>query len=122
MKLETLDRINKHKRKLASIYLENRSKNFIYPIVNEAHFDVYHIFNIRSSKRDNLKAYLADLGIMTEIHYPIPPHKQEALSYLSGIDFPISEEIHNTTLSLPISSMHTEKEIYRVVEVLNQFQ
>ena len=122
VKLETLDRINSYKRKLASIYCGNLSKAFILPYVNDEYFDVYHIFNIRSQERDRLQAYLAEHGIKTEIHYPVPPHRQEALSHLSDINFPISEEIHKTTISLPISTIHTEEDIYRVVEVLNQFK
>jgi dTDP-4-amino-4,6-dideoxygalactose transaminase len=60
--------------------------------------------------------------IKTEIHYPIAPHKQEAIKGVFGNEqFPISEEIHQTTLSLPISYFHTESEIRKVIEVMNKF-
>ena len=123
IKLRKLDEINSHKRKLAKIYLENLKDEFIKPIVSENISDVYHIFNIRHPERDRLKDYLLKNGVQTEIHYPIPPHKQKALQgILDDYHFPISEEIHNTTLSLPISYFHTEHEISKVIEVLNDFE
>jgi dTDP-4-amino-4,6-dideoxygalactose transaminase len=60
-------------------------------------------------------------GIATEIHYPVPPHRQKALAFLAGQNFPKSEEIHSTTLSLPISTFHSVSDIEGVVEVLNGF-
>jgi dTDP-4-amino-4,6-dideoxygalactose transaminase len=121
IKLNALDEINKHKRKLAEIYLKNLKDDFILPEVAEDYFDVYHIFNIRHPQRDKLREYLQRNGIATEIHYPVPPHKQKALAFLSELSFPKSEEIHSTTLSLPISAFHTISDIERVVEVLNAF-
>ncbi len=121
VKLKYLDEINNHKRKLAKIYLENLKDDFIKPVVDENYFDVYHIFNIRHNKRDQLKEYLLTHKIQTEIHYPVPPHKQQAMQGIIFGEYPISEEIHNTTLSLPCSFGHSEEEIYRVVEVMNKF-
>jgi dTDP-4-amino-4,6-dideoxygalactose transaminase len=121
IKLKFLDKIINHKRELASIYLDNLKSDFILPRVHRDFFDVYHIFNIRHDRRDQLKEYLLKNNIGTEIHYPLPPHKQKALSFLSQKSFPISELIHKTTLSLPVSSFHSKEEIYRVVEVLNKF-
>lgn len=120
-KLESLDLINNHKRELASLYLSNLKNDFILPVTHEDFYEVYHIFNIRHEKRDTLKEYLKKNNIFSEIHYPVPPHKQKALSFLSKLKFPVSEEIHNTTLSLPISSSHTSDEICKVIEVLNRF-
>ena len=121
IKLSKLDEINNHKRKLANIYLNELKEDFILPVVDDNFKDVYHIFNIRHPKRDKLRDYLLKQGIKTEIHYPVPPHRQKALPFLSHLEFPISEEIHRTTLSLPISYCHTEKDVYCVVEVLNKF-
>ena len=120
-KLKSLDSINKHKRELASIYLKNLKSDYTLPDLHNDFYDVYHIFNIRHQKRDELKEYLKKNDINTEIHYPLPPHKQKALSFLSGLSFPVSEEIHRTTLSLPVSAIHSKEDIYRVVEVLNRF-
>jgi dTDP-4-amino-4,6-dideoxygalactose transaminase len=121
VKLKFLTEITDHKRTLAYIYLSGLKKDFICPVVSENYFDVYHIFNIRHPKRDVLKDYLLQHGIKTEIHYPIPPHKQHAMQEIIAGCYPISEEIHRTTLSLPISYGHTEDDIYRIVEVLNKF-
>jgi len=121
VKLKHLDSINNHKRKLATIYRENLNAKYILPVETSDTYDVYHIFNIRHPKRDQLKEYLLINGIKTEIHYPVSPNQQQALSHLKLGDFPISEEIHRTTLSLPISTFHTEDDIYRVIEVMNRF-
>ena len=85
------------------------------------YFDVYHIFNVRHPKRDSLKEFLLKNDIKTDIHYPIPPHKQKAMEGIIEGDYPISEEIHNTTLSLPISFFHKDEDIYKVIEVMNKF-
>lgn len=122
VKLKTLNEINEHKRKLANLYFENLNSNFIKPVVDKDYHDVYHIFNIRHPKRDQLKEYLLKQGVKTEIHYPIPPHKQKAMLGIIDGEYPISEEIHSTTLSLPISYFHTEEDIYQVIESLNSFK
>jgi len=121
VKLKFLNEITDYKRKLASIYLSELKKDFICPVVSEDYFDVYHIFNIRHPKRDKLKDYLLKQGINTEIHYPIPPHKQQAMQGIISGSFPVSEEIHKTTLSLPLSSGHSIDDIIRVVEALNKY-
>lgn len=121
IKLQVLDEITNHKRELARVYLENLSDEFIKPVVHEDYFDVYHIFNIRHNKRDELREYLLTNDIKTEIHYPLPPHKQKAMVGILDGEYPISEEIHNTTLSLPISYFHTKEDILEVCEKLNSF-
>ena len=121
VKLKYLSEIIIHKRKLAAIYLSSLKQDFICPIADEDYFDVYHIFNIRHPRRDKLKKYLLKCGIETEIHYPIPPHKQTAMQGIIEGTYPISEGIHQTTLSLPISFGHTENDVLRITEVLNKF-
>jgi dTDP-4-amino-4,6-dideoxygalactose transaminase len=121
IKLKHLDTINQHKRKLAVLYSENLKNDFIKPVVHKDYYDVYHIYNIRHPRRDKLKDFLLNNGIKTEVHYPVPPHKQKALDNIFTSQFPISEEIHQTTLSLPISYMHTEENIGQVIEVMNKF-
>ncbi len=121
VKLEWLDKINTHKRKLASLYHQHLKEEFMKPIQSEDFYDVYHIFPVRHQKRNELKEYLLENKIMTEIHYPVPPHQQPALKFLSDQRFPISEEIHRTILSLPCSFAHTEEQILNVIEVMNRF-
>jgi len=122
VKLKYLDKITAHKQKLAAVYLRELKSDFILPTVQTGQEDVYHIFAIRHAERDRLKKYLLDNGIGTEIHYPIAPHQQKAMNgILSSERYPISEEIHQTILSLPISYGHAEEDIIKVVEVMNKF-
>jgi len=126
IKLKKINDINSHKNKLANIYIKNLNNNFIKPSVNKDYFDIYHIFNIRHEHRDKLKEYLASGKdgkiINTEIHYPISPNRQKSMiGILDHISCPISEEIHRTTLSLPISFFHTENDIFDVIDCLNKF-
>jgi dTDP-4-amino-4,6-dideoxygalactose transaminase len=122
VKLRRLEDINNHKRMLAQLYLSNLKSSFITPYTHPDYLDVYHIFNVRHPNRDQLREYLAKNEIKTEIHYPIPPHQQRAMQgIISSKSYPISEEIHQTTLSLPISYFHTQEDIYKVIEVMNKF-
>ena len=122
VKLRSLDRITAHKRNLASIYMSEIKGEFVLPHTSDDYFDVFHIFNIRHHERDRLRDHLLKHGIRTEIHYPIPPHKQPALAhFFAGQEFPISDEIHMTTLSLPIAAFHTEEDVRTVAKVLNEF-
>ena len=121
VKLKYLNDMNEHKNKLAQIYYAGLNDNFILPKKNVDYGDVYHIFNIRHIERDKIRKYLLGHNIKSDIHYPIPPHKQKALSNYANEFLPISDEIHTTTLSLPISFSHTEKEIEYVVETLNKY-
>lgn len=122
VKLKYMEKITTHKRELASVYLNGLKTDFIKPQVHSDYFDVYHIFNIRHPKRDALKDYLFKNNIKTEIHYPIAPNKQKAMrGILDKQQTPIAEEIHQTTLSLPISYFHTKETIQQVVDVMNTF-
>lgn len=122
VKLSHLDQINNHKRLLAQLYLEGlKDSQFILPVVEDGYHDVYHIFTIRHKDRDKLRQYLLDKGIQTEIHYPVPPTQQTALKGIVDGSFPIAEEIHSTTLSLPCSTAHTAEEIYKVIMALLRF-
>ncbi|WP_143306129.1 DegT/DnrJ/EryC1/StrS family aminotransferase [Chitinophaga vietnamensis] len=122
VKFKYLEQITTHKRALAAIYHEGIKNDFIKPVVDPDYFDVYHIYNIRHPRRDALKQYLLEKGIKTDIHYPLAPHRQKAMEgIIEQKPYPISEEIHATTLSLPCSYCHTPADIERVVEVINQF-
>ena len=121
VKLKHLNSINAHKRELAQIYFNGISENFVKPVVNDDFFDVYHIYNIRHEKRDKLKQFLFENGVITEVHYPVPPHMQKAMKFMSSLKLPLSEEIHRTTLSLPISAFHTFDDIQQVIKILNSF-
>lgn len=122
VKLKYMEQITSHKRELASIYINGLKSDFIKPHVHADYFDVYHIFNVRHQRRDELKEYLLKNDIKTEIHYPVAPNKQKAMKgILDNQHTPIAEEIHNTTLSLPISYFHTKDAVQKVVDVMNLF-
>jgi dTDP-4-amino-4,6-dideoxygalactose transaminase len=121
VKLQALSDITNHKRMLAGLYFQYLDDQFIKPEVDDDYFDVYHIFNIRYKDRDRLKVYMLENNIQTEIHYPVAPHKQVAMKNIFTGDYPISEEIHRTTLSLPISFFHTKEDVLEVCNVMNKF-
>jgi dTDP-4-amino-4,6-dideoxygalactose transaminase len=123
VKLRALDEVTAHKRRLAAVYLrELDAERFVLPRVDAESYDVYHIFNIRHPRRDALREHLAARGIGSEVHYPIPPHKQKAIQHLfPGADFPIADEIHRTTLSLPISLCHDEAAAFEVIRAMAEF-
>jgi len=122
VKLRHMEAITEHKRLLAATYLTHLTDEVVKPSVSEEYKDVYHIFNIRTARRDELKQYLLDKGIKTEIHYPVAPHRQQAMQgIITETSFPIAEEIHATTLSLPISFFHTQDDVLRVSDTINEF-
>jgi dTDP-4-amino-4,6-dideoxygalactose transaminase len=122
IKLPYLDVINNHKRMLANFYDENLTTQVIKPYTIDNVEHIYHIYNIRTERRDELKKFLYEKFINTEIHYPIPPHRQEGYTDIFLFnDFPISDEIHRTTLSLPISFANTLEDIKLVVQAVNEF-
>lgn len=123
VKLKYLDHINNHKRKLANIYDKELDDRFIKPVRIDGFYDVFHIYNIRVKNRNYLKEYLLEKGIKTDIHYPVSPNKQKAMNgIIDHYNCPISEEIHSTTLSLPIAYFHTEEDIKKVCEAINSFK
>jgi len=123
IKLQNLDKINLHKNKLADIYNQELPEDkFIKPLVDKDYYHVYHIYNIRHNERDRLKIYLEKNGIKTDIHYPVAPNKQQAMSGILGTqETPIAHEIHSTTLSLPLSFCHSESDILSVCKILKAF-
>lgn len=122
VKLKYLDVENETRRKIAHAYLKS-IKNYamILPRVayNESH--VWHLFAIRTRERDKFSCFAADHGIELIIHYPMPPHRQRALMMLSVGSYPITDDIHNTIISIPIHSAMTHDEIVRVIDVCNAF-
>ena len=82
---------------------------------------MFDIFPRRSPHRDERRQYLQDNGVQTAIHYPVPPHKQQAYAAWSAMSLPITERIHREELSLPISPTLTDGERQKVVELINGF-
>jgi dTDP-4-amino-4,6-dideoxygalactose transaminase len=74
---------------------------------------------VRCDERDRFQQYLTDAGIQTMIHYPVPPHQQPAYKEWNHLSYPISEEIHRTIISLPISPVMTQEETSYVIDKIN---
>jgi dTDP-4-amino-4,6-dideoxygalactose transaminase len=90
------------------------------PRRREDEFDVFHIFGVRHPRRDALRTWLLENGVKTEVHYPIPPHRQKAMQGILSGGFPVADELHATELSLPVSFGHTEADLVRVCEIIRQ--
>lgn len=124
-KLKTLEAYTFEREEIARMYSENL-ENITEINLPKTHPDfknVFHLYVIRTQKRDLLKDYLEKNGIGTVIHYPIPPHLQEAyknLGYKKG-DFPIAEEIADTILSLPLYIGMKKEEVLYVCQIIKQF-
>lgn len=122
VKLKYLDSDNARRREISKYYRENiKNPKIILPQVYDEISHVWHIFAVRTENRDEFQKYLDSKGIQTLIHYPTPPHKQGAYKEWENKSYPISEEIHRTILSLPISPVLTDEEVQKVVEVINEY-
>ena len=120
VKLPNLDTDNEHRRAVAKRYLsEIKNDNITLPFWDFSDNHVFHLFVIRTKKREDLQNYLKENGIETMIHYPVPPHQQKAFENWNHLSFPITEKIHNEVLSLPISPIITEDEVDFVIQKLN---
>ena len=123
VKLQYIDSENEIRRKIAKRFVsEINNPKIILPEYPENELEhVWHVFIIRSDNRELLQNYLAENGVQTLIHYPIPPHKQEAYKEWNNLSFPISEKIHDEVLSLPISPVLEEEEVSKIIIALNNF-
>lgn len=125
VKLRYLDDWNARRRLIAERYLESLSSysEIRLPSVSDSAVPSWHLFVIRSSKRDYLQSFFADKGIGTLIHYPVPPHLSEAYrnAEISGKSYPISEALAETSLSLPIGPHLSKEQQQIVITVLSEF-
>lgn len=123
VKLKHIDQENARRREIAKRYLSEIKNDKIVLPINPADEKehVWHLFVIRTQEREKLQNYLTENSIQTLIHYPIPPHKQQAYKELNDLSFPITEKIHEEVLSLPISPVMEDAEVSKVIEVLNRF-
>lgn len=122
VKLRHLDEDIELRKRVAKYYIENiKHPGIVLPKVDNWERHVFHIFPVRSERRDELQRYLTEKGVQTIIHYPIPPHKQECYKEWNELSFPVTERIHAEELSLPISPVMTEEDVRKVVEILNDW-
>ncbi|MCE7043572.1 DegT/DnrJ/EryC1/StrS aminotransferase family protein [Dyadobacter sp. CY312] len=122
IKLPFLDSDNQRRKEIAQRYLnEIKVKNLLLPPGDRPEEDAWHIFVVRHPERQKLVDHLDSMGIQTNVHYPVPVHKQLAYKHLANLSLPITEQIHNEVLSLPLHPMLTENEVSQIIEALNNF-
>ena len=121
-KLKSLDKDNALRQGIAKRYISEINNDKIQlPVVRHAASHVFHLFVVRVTKRMHFMEYLKEKGVGCLIHYPIPPHRQEALKELSQLSFPVSEKIHDEVVSIPMSPVLTDEEVITVISVLNNY-
>ena len=122
VKLKYLDKDNAKRRYIAHRYLkEIKNKKLELPEEENESSHVWHLFVVRCKNRDAFQKYLFDNGIGSVIHYPIPPHKQKAYSNWKNQHYPITEQIHNSVISLPLNPALTDKEVSHIIRACNLF-
>jgi len=132
VKLKYLDEDNARRRAIAAYYLENiallsspegdtnglKRKETTSGAVGES---VWHIFPLLCERRDALQDFLAENGVQTMIHYPIPPHQQACYADWHNLCLPVTERIHAQELSIPCHQAMTDAEVEKVTEIINHF-
>jgi dTDP-4-amino-4,6-dideoxygalactose transaminase len=133
VKLRYLDEWNARRKTIASIYSTELAKDnsaeyreikipIVIPFVPTWAEPVWHLYVIQHAKRDLVQTKLTDFGISTMIHYPIPPHLQQAYlkeAFEKG-KFPVAEQIANQCLSLPIGPHVSEESAYQVITAIKK--
>lgn len=128
VKLKGLDVDTVKRKDIALAYLRGiNHPDVIHPIpaasnISNLERHVFHLYVIRTHRRDELQRHLLQAGVQTLIHYPIPPHKQEAYTEWKMTSYPLTESLHRNVLSLPISPVMTQPQIQRVIEAVNSFE
>ena len=123
VKLKYLDEDNNKRREIAKSYREKiKNPLIILPQTYQESAHVWHVFPIRVQNRDSFQKYLLENEIQSVIHYPIPPHKQQAYKEWNDLSFPITEKIHNEIISIPISPIMCDNDAEKVIDALNNWK
>lgn len=121
-KLPHLDSDNEKRRAIAGRYIDEiRNPYVTLPPLSVAESHVYHIFAVMTPWRSLLQEHLKNEGIGTLVHYPIPPHRQQALREYSHLQLPVTERIHNEELSLPCNPALSDGDVSRIIAAVNSF-
>lgn len=122
VRLRYLDEDNAERRRIALRYIEEiRNPLLTLPSRDYWRHSVFHIFPVLTPRRDELQRYLADNGVQTVIHYPIPPHKQECYASWHNLSLPVTERIHREELSIPCNQVLTDEEVTTIIKLLNEW-
>jgi len=122
IKLKDLDFDNDKRRGIAKRYLKEIINPKVHlPFYNGTENHVFHIFTLRVENREAFQLYMLENQIQTLIHYPVAPHKQEAMKEFSHLNFPISEQIHTQIVSIPLHPMLANDEVAKIIDVINSY-
>jgi len=122
IKLKALDKDNQRRRTIAKTYLEGiKNSKIKLPFYDGSKNHVFYAFVVEVEDRAHFSEYLNKNQIQYLIHYPIPPHQQDALQSFSYFNLPLTEKIHKRIISLPISPVMSDKDIQTVIDVLNTY-
>lgn len=122
VKLRHLESETARRQQIAQIYRANITNPLIMlPQVAEELAHVWHLFVVRCERREALQSYLVEQGIQTLIHYPIPPHKQQAYREFSNMALPLTEQIHQQVVSLPLDPTMSDEAIAHIIHSVNGF-
>jgi dTDP-4-amino-4,6-dideoxygalactose transaminase len=122
VKLPFLDRENNRRREIADRYLrEIKLTELILPPADRVNEDSWHLFVVRHPRRAALIEYLEGKSIQTNVHYPLPIHKQRAYQSINHLSLPLTERIHEQVISLPLNPVLSEEEITYIIDTINQF-
>ena len=123
VKLRRLDADNEARRDIAERYIQGIQNVLVTtPKAKDRSGHVWHVFVVRCKTRDKLREHLSEKGVQTIIHYPIPPHRQNAYKEWSSHSYPISESLHAEVLSLPMSPLLSDDEINQVIASVNSYR
>jgi dTDP-4-amino-4,6-dideoxygalactose transaminase len=127
VKLQHLDTETQRRKEIALAY----AKGITHPALSQPipanstptslENHVFHLYVIRTAEREALQTHLANTGVQTLIHYPIPPHQQQAYAQWSEQSYPLTEAMHQQVLSLPISPVMTDEQVQAVIAAINSF-
>jgi dTDP-4-amino-4,6-dideoxygalactose transaminase len=122
VKLKALDNDNNRRRAIANHYLKGlKNPKIKLPFYDGSQNHVFYAFVVEVDNRDGFIQFLNQNNIQSLIHYPVPPHKQKALSDFSYLKLPLTEKIHKRIISLPLSPVMLDKEVQTVIDVLNTY-
>lgn len=122
LKLPSLLTDNQYRRAIAKRYCsEIQNSKLTLPCIDTLDFDAWHLFVVRVEHREAFSLYLANLGIGTDIHYPIPPHQQRAFASWNSLSFPITEKIHREVISIPLNPALSNESVTHIIQSINQY-
>jgi dTDP-4-amino-4,6-dideoxygalactose transaminase len=123
VKLKYLDKDTAIRQGIAARYLAEIKNDAVeLPLVLKPEGHVWHLFVVKTASREKLQSYLTEQGIQTLIHYPIPPHKQKAYSDWNNLSFPLTEQLHQQVLSLPLDPTMTDEQISELIDTINKYK